>query len=317
MTDTQKIPLVAVVGPTASGKTSLGIELAKKYDGEIISADSMQIYKHMDIATAKPTVDEMQGIPHHLIGFLPPDVPFSVAEYTALAKDKIEDVHSRGKLPIIVGGTGLYVSSLLNNIQFSQSSSDEALREELSDIADKKGADALLEMLAEFDPDSAKRLSEQKNVKRIIRAIEIYKTTGITMTESLESSKIADEPYKAVRIGLRAEDRQFLYDRINKRVDIMLKGGLLEETRKIMDLNLGKTAKMAIGYKELIPYFEGDISLDAAVEKLKMETRRYAKRQLTWFRRDEKISWIDIDKLSNCDIIRAACDIVEGSGIFD
>lgn len=317
MTDTQKIPLIAVVGPTASGKTSLGIELAKRYNGEIISADSMQIYKYMDIATAKPTEDEMQGIPHHLIGFLPPDTPFSVADFVELAKAKIIDIHSRGKLPIIVGGTGLYVSSLLNNIEFSQSSSDEVLRAELFDIADTKGADALLEMLGEFDPDSAERLSEQKNIKRIVRAIEIYKTTGITMTESIKNSRLTEPPYNDVRIGLKAENRQFLYDRVNKRVDIMLECGLLEETEKIMALNLGKTARMAIGYKELIPYFEGSATLEEAVEKLKMETRRYAKRQLTWFRRDGKISWIDIDKLSDCDIIKKACNIVDSSRILD
>ncbi|MGN0499057.1 MAG: tRNA (adenosine(37)-N6)-dimethylallyltransferase MiaA [Acutalibacteraceae bacterium] len=317
MTDTQKIPLIAVVGPTASGKTSLGIELAKRYNGEIISADSMQIYKYMDIATAKPTEDEMQGIPHHLIGFLPPDTPFSVADFVEITKAKILDIHSRGKLPIIVGGTGLYVSSLLNNIEFSQSSSDEVLRAELFDIADTKGADALLEMLGEFDPDSAERLSEQKNIKRIVRAIEIYKTTGITMTESIKNSRLTEPPYNDVRIGLKAENRQFLYDRVNKRVDIMLECGLLEETEKIMALNLGKTARMAIGYKELIPYFEGSATLEEAVEKLKMETRRYAKRQLTWFRRDGKVSWIDIDKLSDCDIIKKACNIVDSSRILD
>lgn len=316
MSETQKIPLIAVVGPTASGKTSLGIELAKKYNGEIISADSMQIYQYMDIATAKPTPDEMQGIPHHLIGFLSPDTPFSVADYVEIAKKKILDIYGRGKLPVLVGGTGLYVSSLLDNIEFSQSSSDEHLRAELMNVAEQYGADALLDMLGKFDPESAKRLSEQKNIKRIIRAIEIYKTTGVTMTESLRNSRLNASPYKDVRIGLKAENRQFLYDRINKRVDIMLQSGLLEETKKIMSLNLGKTAKMAIGYKELIPYIEGRATLDEALEKLKMETRRYAKRQLTWFRRDEKISWIGIDKFSECDIINAACDIVNGSGIL-
>ncbi|MCQ4023141.1 MULTISPECIES: tRNA (adenosine(37)-N6)-dimethylallyltransferase MiaA [unclassified Ruminococcus] len=317
MNDLQKIPLVAVVGPTASGKTSLGIELAKKYNGEIISADSMQIYKYMDIATAKPTKKEMQGIPHHLIGFCPPDTPFSVADYVAVAKEKILDIHSREKLPIIVGGTGLYISSLLNNIEFSQSSSDENLREELLSVAKAQGADKLLEMLSEFDSESAKRLSEQKNVKRIVRAIEIYKTTGVTMTESIKNSRLSQPPYNDVRIGLKSENRQLLYDRVNKRVDIMLESGLLDETKRIMALNLGKTAKMAIGYKELIPYLEGSMTLDDAIEKLKMETRRYAKRQLTWFRRDEKINWIDIDKLSNGDIIKEACNIVECSRILD
>lgn len=316
MNSSKDIPLIAVVGPTASGKTTLGVELAKRYNGEVVSADSMQIYKYMDIATAKPDEQEMQGIPHHLIGFLPPDKPFSVADYVLMAKEKILEISLRGKTPIIVGGTGLYVSSLLNNIEFSQSSTDESLRAELAEIARADGADRLLEMLSEFDPESTERLSEQKNVKRIIRAIEIFKTTGVTMTESLEKSRVSKPPYKDVRIGLRANDRQFLYDRINKRVDIMLNEGLLEETKKIMDMKLGKTAKMAIGYKELIPYLEGKTTLEEAVKKLKMETRRYAKRQLTWFRRDEKINWIDIDLFSNEDIIISACKIIDSSKVL-
>lgn len=317
MNNYKKIPLIAVVGPTASGKTALGIELAKKYNGEIISADSMQIYKYMDIATAKPTLEEMQGIPHHLIGFLSPNQDFSVADYVVLAKDKILEIYNRGKLPIIVGGTGLYISSLLNNIEFSESTADESLRNELSEIAMNQGADKLLEILSEFDSESADRLREQKNVKRIIRAIEIYKTTGVTMTESLEKSRLAESPYNDVRIGLKSADRQFLYKRVNKRVDIMLQSGLIEETQRIIELNLGKTAKMAIGYKELIPYLEGKVTLEKAAEKLKMETRRYAKRQLTWFRRDEKINWLDIDLLSEEDIIIEACKIVDKSRLLN
>lgn len=317
MNNSKSIPLIVVVGPTASGKTSLGVEIAKRYNGEVVSADSMQIYKYMDIATAKPAEQEMQGIPHHLIGFLSPEKPFSVADYTLLAKERILEISSRGKTPVIVGGTGLYVSSLLNNIEFSQSSADKNLRAELAEIAKRDGAEGLLELLAEFDISSAERLSEQKNVKRIIRAIEIYKTTGVTMTESLEKSKSSKPPYNDVRIGLRASDRQFLYSRINSRVDIMLNNGLIDETKKIMDMNLGQTAKMAIGYKELMPYLEGKITLKEAVEKLKMETRRYAKRQLTWFRRDEKINWIDIDLFSNEDIIITACKIIDSSKVLN
>lgn len=312
----KKIPVITVVGPTASGKTSLGVELAKKYNGEVISADSMQIYKYMDIATAKPTEVEKQGIPHHLIGFLSPDESFSVADYVTRAKEKILDVYSRGKTPIIVGGTGLYISSLLKNIEFSESSADEKLRQELSEIAYTLGVDKLLEILGEFDSDSAKRLSEQKNVKRIIRAIEIYKTTGVTMTESIRNSRLSDSPYNDVRIGLTATDRQYLYNRINLRVDMMLDDGLLEETEKIIGMNLGKTAKMAIGYKEIIPYLHGEVPLEFALEKLKMETRRYAKRQLTWFRRDKKINWINIDILSKEEIIDMSCSIIDNSKIL-
>ncbi len=316
MNSTEKIPLIAVVGPTASGKTGLGVALAKRYGGEVISADSMQIYKYMDIATAKPTKAEMQGTPHHLIDFLMPDKPFSVAEYVELARKKIADISLRGRLPIVVGGTGLYVSSLLDNIEFSQSSSDEALRAELLNIASERGADSLLELLGEFDPESRDRLSGQKNVKRIIRAIEIYKTTGVTMTESLKRSRMSEPPYRCVKIGLRAYDRNYLYERINSRVDAMLQNGLIEETKRIIALNLGKTAKMAIGYKELSPYLNGEISLEEAIKALKTETRRYAKRQLTWFRRDEDINWLEIDLMSTDELIKSACGIVEASGIL-
>ena len=308
---TEKIPLVAVVGPTASGKTGLGIEIAKKYDGEIVSADSMQIYKYMDIATAKPTLQEMQGIPHHLIDFLSPDQSFSVADYVALAHQIIADIFNRGKLPVLVGGTGLYISSLLDNIEFTPSGSDEKLRAELSDICDREGIQKLLDMLGKFDPESAARLSAQKNKSRIIRAIEIYKTTGETMTESLKKSRMKETPYNDVRIGLTVCDRSFLYNRINSRVDYMIDSGLLNETRRIMQMNLGKTAKMAIGYKELIPYINGEVSYDDAINRLKMETRRYAKRQLTWFRRDNKINWLYIDKFTQEELFSQSCEFIE------
>lgn len=309
----EKIPLVVVVGPTASGKTGLGIKLAKHYGGEIVSADSMQIYKYMDIATAKPSSAEMQGIPHHLMDFLPPNHSFSVAEYVSLAHEKISDIFTRGRLPVLVGGTGLYVSSLLDNVEFAPSGSDEKLRAELSAVCDREGIQKLLDILNEFDPESAARLSPQKNKSRIIRAIEIYKTTGQTMTESLKKSRLKDSPYNDVRIGLNVDDRSFLYDRINNRVDIMLEMGLLEESKRIMDMNLGQTARMAIGYKELIPYIKGEISYDEAVNKLKMETRRYAKRQLTWFRRDSKINWINIDRYSEDEVFSMSCKYIEST----
>ena len=293
-----KIPLISVTGPTASGKTRLGVSLAKHFDGEVVSADSMQIYQGMDIATAKPTAEEMCCIRHHLIGFLPPDQTFSVAQFVDLAKEKIEDIHARGKLPIIVGGTGLYVNSLLNNISFSENDSDEKLRAELREKAEKQGVMSLIEELREFDPDSAERI-EPNNVKRVIRAIEVYRTTGITMTEQNRRSRLVESPYRAVKIGLKAQDRQFLYDRINMRVDIMVEQGLLEEAEKVIKSNCGQTAKKAIGYKELIPYFNGEATLENALEELKKQTRRYAKRQLTWFLRDEDIHWFDIDTVES------------------
>lgn len=294
MNDKNRIPLISVVGPTASGKTRLGVMLAQHFGGEVISADSMQIYKDMDIATAKPTEDEMCGIPHWLIGFLPPSETFSVAQYVEVAKAKIEDIHSRGKLPIIVGGTGLYVSSLLNNISFSQDDADYELRKELEERAKEFGTQTLIDELAEFDPETAERM-HPNNLKRIIRAIEIYKTTGITMTEQNRRSRLIESPYKAVKIGLKADDRQYLYDRINKRVDIMVEQGLIDEAKSVLSKECSMTAQKAIGYKELIPYFNGESTLDQALDKLKMESRRYAKRQLTWFMRDEEIKWFDID----------------------
>lgn len=292
------INVVSVVGPTASGKTKLSVELARKFNGEIISADSMQIYKDMCIATAKPTDDEKGGIVHHLMDFLPTDKTYSVANFVCDAKRCIEDIHSRKKLPIIVGGTGLYVDSLLNNITFSEYKRDEKLCEELMQIYHSEGSAKLLSILNEFDPESAQRLSQQINVKRIIRAIEFYKTTGMTITEQNKNSKLQQCPYKATKIGLNFRDRQKLYDRINKRVDIMMEQGLLEEAREVLSSDLSFTSVKAIGYKELMPYFSKEKTLEECIEKLKMETRRYAKRQITWFKRDTDINWLYVDDYS-------------------
>ena len=306
-----KIPLISVTGPTASGKTRLGVTLAKHFDGEVVSADSMQIYQSMDIATAKPTAEEMCGIPHHLIGFLPPDQTFSVAQFTELAKAKIEDIHARGKLPVIVGGTGLYVNSLLNNISFAENDSDEKLRAELREKAETQGVMSLIEELREFDPESAERI-EPNNIKRVIRAIEVYRSTGITMTEQNRRSRLIETPYRAVKIGLKAQDRQYLYDRINRRVDIMVEQGLIEEAEKVLAGGCGQTAKKAIGYKELIPYFNGETTLENALEELKKQSRRYAKRQLTWFLRDEEIHWFDIDTFDSVnELENSAIDYAE------
>lgn len=296
----KKIPVAAVVGPTASGKTRLGVDIAKHFGGEVISADSMQIYKDMDIATAKPNEDEMNGIPHHLIGFLPPEETFSVAQYVVLAKACIEDIYSRGKLPVLVGGTGLYVSSLLNNISFSEDNADYALRRELKERAEKFGAQSLIDELKTFDPESAEHM-HPNNLKRIVRAIEIYRTTGITMTEHNKRSRLVQSPYSVVKIGLNANDRQYIYDRINKRVEIMVEQGLLDEAKHILAGECSMTAQKAIGYKELAPYFDGMCSFEQAIEKLKMETRRYAKRQLTWFKRDKEVKWFNIDAFDSYD----------------
>lgn len=295
MNNNVKIPLIAIVGPTASGKTALSVEIAKLLDGEIISADSMQIYKGMDIATAKPSVAEQNGIRHHLIGFLDTDETFSVAQYCLLAHRAIFDVHTRGKMPILVGGTGLYVDSLINNITFSDADCDNDIRSQLQLDYESKGVDYLLTLLSEFDPESANRLAVEKNPKRIIRAIEVYKTTGKTMTQHNLDSRCCDSPYRVVKIGLTATDRQFLYDRINKRVDVMVENGLVEEAKEFVSHNMSATSSMAIGHKELMPYIRGEAMLDDCIDNLKMQTRRYAKRQLTWFSRDKNTYWFNID----------------------
>ena len=242
-----------MVGSTASGKTNFAVDLAKALDGEIISADSMQIYKEMNIGTAKPTADEMQGIKHHLIDFVPLEENFSVADYVKLAKEKIFDINSRSKLPIICGGTGLYVNSLIDNVDFTKQNSDIKVRKELEQRLKDKGIEPLLEELKTFDPESAERI-HPNNVLRIIRAIEIYKVTGITMTQQIENSKKIDSPFSPLILGLDYRNRDVLYEKINRRVDLMIENGLLEETRKILSKKCSKTAMNAICYKELLHY---------------------------------------------------------------
>ena len=289
-----KIPVVAVVGPTASGKSHLAVEIALRKNGEVISADSMQIYKGMRIGTAKPTKDEMRGVVHHLIDFADLSQPFSVVNYVALASDCISELNVRGKLPVIAGGTGLYIRSLLNNIQFTDDDKDVSLREALAQKAANEGTESLLAELRSFDPLSAERI-HPNNIGRVIRAIEIYRTTGLTMTEQMIKSKEKPSPYDACVIGLDFRNRQKLYDRIDRRVDSMMSEGLLQEAKEVLSRPDSKTALQAIGYKELVPYFSGECTLEEAIQKIKQESRRYAKRQLTWFRRDENINWIMID----------------------
>lgn len=312
-----KIPVLAVVGPTASGKTKLAVELAKKYNGEIVSADSMQIYKDMQVATAKPTVEEMSGIKHHLMDFLPPDKSYSVGQYVIDAQKVITEINNKNKLPIICGGTGLYVDSLLNGIDFTENSSNDDVRSELNELADAKGIDFLLYMLSEFDKDSYKRLAVEKNRKRIIRAIEFYKVTGKTITQQNIESLKKGSAYNSLFIGLTANDRQFLYDRINHRVDIMIENGLVKEAEEVINSKLSETSCKAIGYKELLPFFKGEASIEECIEKLKMETRRYAKRQLTWFRRNKSINWINIDDFNSFEeILACAVELIENKGFL-
>lgn len=306
--ENSKIPLIAVVGPTASGKTSLSIELAKALSGEIVSADSMQIYKGISVASAAPTEIEKQGIPHHMLEFLELSEAYSVADYVDKAREVISDIHSRGKIPILVGGTGLYINSLTEGIAFLPQKTDENLRQNLEDEFDLLGGEEMLRRLSEFDAQSAATLNPRDR-RRIIRAFEIFKTTGITKTQQDINSKPGDTPFETVFIGITYRERELLYDRINKRVDLMLRNGLLEETETTLHLKCGTGAAQAIGHKELHSYLLGEKSLEEAVEDLKRETRRYAKRQLTWFRRNEKINWLYADECD--DILRSALEIIE------
>lgn len=289
-----KIFVVVVCGPTASGKTRLAVDLALDLGGEVVSADSMQIYKGMDIASAKPTEAEKKGVPHHLMDFLDPKQPFSVADYVELARKAIYDIHSRGKLPIICGGTGLYIDSLIDNIMFDDSASDPEYRAELEKLASERGNGFVLEMLSAIDPESASQLHEN-NLKRIIRALEVYKLSGLTMTEQKRRSRLEPSPYEPCMMMIDYP-REELYERIDRRVDMMLEAGLVDEAREFYSRGECYTASQAIGYKELKPYLDGELSLEECVGTLKRNTRRYAKRQLTWFKKDSRIVHISASK---------------------
>ena len=295
MSSENRIKILAVAGPTASGKTALAVALAKAYNGEVISCDSMQIYRHMAIATAKPTPAAMQGVPHHLIDFLEPEERFSVADYVALAAKAAEEICARGKFPILCGGTGLYFSAFIDGLRFSEAGSDEDYRRQLEERAAAEGAAVLLEELRGFDPESAAKLHPH-NLKRIIRAMEHYKLTGETITEQNAKSTRIPSAYDPLILGIGFHERAALYERINTRVDKMMAQGLLEEAEWYFSQKDLATASAAIGYKELQPYFDGSCSLEEAVENLKKETRHYAKRQITWFKRDERIHWIFADE---------------------
>lgn len=286
-----KPKVVVIVGPTASGKTAVSIELAKKINGEIISADSMQIYKDMDIGSAKPTKEEMQGIPHYMIDVVEANEVFNVAKYKEMAEECIEKILAKNKVPIIVGGTGLYVSTLTKGVEFSDIENDLEYRDELTKISlEENGVDKLFDMLKGIDPEAAE-IIDKNNVRRVIRALEIYKVTGKTKTQvDRESLKELKYDYKVFGLNW---DRQELYDRIDKRVDIMLDMGLLDEVKKVNEKGISPTALQGLGYKEIIEYFNNEITLEEAIEKIKQETRRYAKRQMTWFKKDKNIVWID------------------------
>lgn len=303
----KKIKAIFIVGPTASGKTALSIEIAKKFGGEIVCADSMQIYKGIHIASAAPDIEEMQGIKHHLLEFLELSDKFSVADYVLKARECIKEIASRGKLPIIVGGTGLYINALLDNTEFIEGETDLELRERLEEEFDEIGAEKMLEKLRSFDNETASRL-HQKDRRRIIRAFEVYFQSGKSITEQNLLSHQTPSFMDPIVIGITYSDREKLYERINKRVEIMLKSGLLEEARQTAEISSSKGAFQAIGHKELYGFIKGECSLEEAKEHLCRQTRRYAKRQLTWFRRDGRINWLYPDRE---DIIASAEKLVK------
>lgn len=291
-----KPKVLVIAGPTASGKTGIAIELAKRLNGEIVSADSMQIYKYMNIGTAKPTEEEKCGVLHHMMDFLEVGDKFSVAQYKDMAMKCIEDILSRGKVPIVVGGTGLYINSITEEVNYNEKAEENSeIRSELEKEAMQYGNQKLYDELKKIDPEASKKI-HLNDTKRIVRALEVFRETGITITEHQKMSKQNDKKYDYKIVGLYVE-REELYERINKRVDLMVSQGLLKEAEDIIKMieNKGRlTSFQAIGYKEFVPYFKGEIGFDEAVENVKRESRRYAKRQITWFKRTDGLKWFDI-----------------------
>jgi len=306
-------PLLILLGPTAVGKTDISILSAKVLEGEIISADSMQVYKYMDIGTAKPTLEEMNGVKHHLIDIVYPDEEFSVAVFRNLAGDCIDNILLKDKLPIVSGGTGLYINSLSHNLDFTHIISDQEYRDSLQKLAEQYGNPYIHNMLKEVDIESFNRLHEN-DTRRIIRALEVFKHTGNTITKFQNESKNKAIDFELCMIGLTM-DRHKLYDRINLRVDKMIKNGLIEEVEKLLNMGYSNnlTSMQGLGYKEIVSYLSGEYSLDGAVELLKQNTRHFAKRQLTWFRREERIHWINLDNFKTMDdAVKNITDYVAG-----
>ncbi|MBO7682631.1 MAG: tRNA (adenosine(37)-N6)-dimethylallyltransferase MiaA [Clostridia bacterium] len=316
MSHTERIPLVAVVGPTASGKTGLAVALAKAFDGEVLSFDSMQLYRGMDVATAKPTPKEMEGIPHHLISAVDPADTYSVARFQEDASRIIADITARGKHVIMVGGTGLYLDSFVQNLQFLDTGDTSKVRERLKRELEDAGPEAMYARLKALDPDYAESI-HPNNMGRVLRALEIYETTGQTMSQQIAQSRREPGNYDVCYIGLTARDRDILYERINTRVDRMLENGLLEEAERWLRDTPGATASQAIGIKEMLPYLRGEADLPSCVETLKTATRHYAKRQLTWFRRNPEVHWLYLDEADGPEALaEQAIQIIEEEGIF-
>ena len=305
--NTEKKPLLILTGPTAVGKTALSIQLAKAVGGEIVSADSMQVYRHMDIGSAKVTEEEMEGIPHYLIDVLDPQDDFNVATFQTLARQAMDEIYSHGNIPIITGGTGFYIQALLYDIDFKENNEKNPIRKELEQLAKElghKAPGALYEKLSHIDPEAARQI-HANNIKRVIRAIEYFEQTGEKISEHNEEMHQKESPYNFLYYVL-TRDRKTLYERIDKRVDIMIANGLVKEIEKLkaMGCHRGQTSMQGLGYKEILDYLDGSCTLDEAVYILKRDTRHFAKRQLTWFRRERDVRWLDLDRYQgNTDLI--------------
>lgn len=304
--------MLAVVGPTASGKSDLAVALCKRYGGEVVSCDSMQIYKKMNIGTAKPTEDDMKGIAHHLVDFLEPGFEYSVSDYVSDAEKCVNELSERGVLPVFCGGTGLYIDSYLSGLEFSDFQNNPEIRQRLENELLTVGIEELYRRLSDVDWESAEKI-DIHNEKRVLRALEVYETTGVSASEWNRRSLVNAKPKDCLVIGLDYENRDTLYERIDRRVDLMLEMGLLDETKMLIDEGVlsSKTASQAIAYKEFLPYFSGELSLSECVELLKRNSRRYAKRQLTWFRRNKNIKWIYRDNLTFDEVVNNAFKLAD------
>ncbi len=312
-----KKPLLILTGPTAAGKTALSIRAAKAFDGEIISADSMQVYRGMDIGSAKITKEEMDGVPHHLIDVLSPDEPFHVVKFKELARAAMEDIYRRGRLPIVTGGTGFYIQALLYDIDFTENDADPSCREKLEALAKEKGASYLHGLLAERDPEAAREIHEN-NIKRVIRALEFYEKTGTPISAHNAAEREKKSPYRFAYVVL-TRDRAELYERIDRRVDLMLEAGLVEEVKRLkaMGYHRGMVSMQGLGYKEILSYLEGERSLEEAVYILKRDTRHFAKRQLTWFKRERETDWLVLDGKTEDEALLELQEILFRRGVIE
>lgn len=317
MSENKKKPMIILTGPTAVGKTDLSIQLAKAMNGEIISADSMQVYRHMDIGSAKVTPEEMDGVSHHLIDVLEPEEEFNVVVFQKLAKEALTGIYERGHIPIIVGGTGFYIQALLYDIDFTENDGDTAIRRELEKLAQTQGAGCLHQMLQEIDPESAAAI-HQNNVKRVIRAIEFYRQTGKKISLHNEQEREKQSPYQFLYYVLDT-DRKTLYERIDRRVDLMMEHGLVDEVKHLADMGCTRdmVSMQGLGYKEILDYLSGEIPLEEAVYILKRDTRHFAKRQITWFKRERDVRWLELEQFQNDrkKVLEHILDEIEGEGI--